>query len=302
MKQYTSKNCIGSNYGTIPIVNKIAIQGQAGSYHHQAAVTLLGESIKIVPCTTFRRTFQALEQDKAEFGIIAIENSLFGSINNVYDLLLEYQFPIVAETYLRIEHCLIGLPETELQSINEVHTQAEAMAQCEDFLDTHLPNAQRIDQSDTALSVEYIKKQNDPHKAAIGSEHAATLHGLKIIKRGIEDHAENYTRFVLIQKQTTQQQGPTKTSLVLKTQADKKAGTLHQALGVFAERNLNLTMLQSRPIAGKAWHYLFYVDLEIANDDPKFTSAQQELAQLGYDTIVLGSYTNSYVAPKTNRN
>ncbi len=269
---------------------RVAIQGQAGSYHHQAAQKFFDEDIEIISCETFKDTFSALANGKADYVVAAIENSLFGSINQTYDLLLKNDFWICGETYLRIEHCLIGLPGARIEELKEVHSQSEALAQCDEYLDTTLAHALRLEHHDTAASVEDVKRWNDPKKAAVASEQAAKLHGLQILQKGIEDNKENYTRFVVIRHEKATKTETTKTSLVLTTGTDTKAGALHKALGAFAERNINLTLLHSRPVIGKAWHYLFYVDLETGSDSNDFISAHKQLVDLGFDVQILGSY------------
>ena len=265
----------------------IAIQGQAASFHDIAAHHFFGTNITVEPCDTFAGTFEALKT--CNYAIVAIENSLFGSINKVYDLLLSDQCWIIGEVYLRIEQCLIGIPGAKLEAISEVHSQLEALAQCEEFLDSKLPNARRIERHDTAASVESIKQQADSTKAAIASRAAAELHGMEILAAEIETNKQNYTRFVVLQKQPLQLAEANKTSLVLRTDADTKSGALHHALGVFAKRGINITMLHSRPIIGKAWHYMFYIDLDTPYDDT-FKEVERELINQGCTVSVLGSY------------
>lgn len=269
---------------------RVAIQGQAGSFHHQAAKTFFGSEFELIDCHTFRHVFEALSSGKAEAAVAAIENSLYGSINPVYDLLIKNKFWISGEIYLRIEHCLIGLPGANIADIKEVHSQAEALAQCEDYIDTNLPNAEKLEHHDTAASARDIKKWGDKTKAAIASKRAAKLYDLPILAHGIEDNKENYTRFVILYPSQKNIENASKTSLVLTTKSDTKAGSLHSALGVFAKHDTNLTMLQSRPIVGKAWHYVFYVDLEISTNDPIFNSIISELQEIGYQATILGSY------------
>jgi prephenate dehydratase len=192
--------------------------------------------------------------------------------------------------YLRIEQCLIGIPGTELSQINEVHSQLEALAQCEEYLDANLPKAKRLEHHDTAASVVDVKHWGDPTKAAIASRAAAELYGMEILAAGIETNQQNYTRFVVIQKQHTPVADANKTSLVLRTHEDTKAGALHHALGVFAKRGINMTMLHSRPVIGKAWHYMFYLDLETTYDE-SFKAVEEELEALGCSVTVLGSYS-----------
>lgn len=277
---------------------RVAIQGQEGSYHDQAAHQFVDGDFELVPQETFRKTFQALQDDDADMAIVAIENSLFGSINSVYDMLLEYGFWVSGEVYLRIEHCLIGLPGAGTESIREVHTQLEAMAQCENFLDDKLPRAKRMEHHDTAASVQDVKKWNDPTKAAIASEAAAEIHGLKILEKGIQDNKQNYTRFVVLSKQQPINAKTNKTSIVLTTKSDTKAGALHKALGAFAEQDINLLMLQSRPIVGKAWHYLFYIDIESGHETPGAKQAITALHDLGFDVKILGSYHSGQATPE----
>lgn len=269
---------------------KIAIQGQQTSYHHQAAQQFFGNSVTIVPCDTFKDVFAAVESGRAKQGIVAIENSLYGSINPVYDLLLNANAHIIGEVYLRIEHQLIGLPDSSISKITGVHSQLEALAQCEDFLDKNLPHAQRLEEHDTAASVKIIKKLGDNSQVAIASKAAAELYGLKILAANIETHHQNYTRFVVISSSALEIQDANKTSIVLTTKADTKPGALYKALGTFAKRNLNLTMLQSRPLVGRAWHYMFYVDVESSGTDEDFEDCLDELRGLGYQASILGSY------------
>jgi len=269
---------------------KVAIQGQQGSYHHQAALGFFGAEISLVGCNTFKETFLALKNKKADFAVAAIENSLFGSINQTYDLLLQNDFAICGEAYLRIEHCLIGLPGTKLSDIKEVHSQLEALAQCDNYLDDNLPGAERIEQHDTAASVETIKKSNDPSKAAIASRQAALLHGLEVLQKNIEDNKENYTRFVVITSDKAKVTDANKASLVLTTGSDTRPGALHKALEVFAKLGINMTLLHSRPVIGKAWHYMFYVDIETSLETPPGNTVLLELTKLGYDVEVLGNY------------
>lgn len=272
---------------------RVAIQGQAGSYHHAAAKQFFNKHFDVVASETFKDTFHTLENNKADYAVVAIENSLFGSINQTYDLLLKNKFWICGEVYLRIEHCLIGMPQAKISEIKEVHSQLEALAQCEDFLDTTLAHASRVEHHDTAASVIRVKQLEDSTLAAIASEEAAKMYDMAILQKNIEDNKENYTRFVVLQKNKRVLGGETKTSLVLTTRKDTKPGALHSALGAFAKSNINLTMLQSRPLVGKAWHYLFYVDLDIGVDSLKFKECLDELAALGFDTTILGSYKST---------
>jgi prephenate dehydratase len=265
----------------------ISIQGQPGSFHAVAAQEFFKTEFELLCCDTFSDTFAALASGEATYALSAIENSLYGSINEVYDLLVKHNFMIVGEVYLRVEQCLIGLPGATIASILEVHSHPVALAQCEKFLDEQLPEAKRFEQHDTAGSVQMVLDWGDPKKAAIASEAAAEMYGLQVLNSGIETNKANYTRFVVLQKDAIMQPEANKTSLLLKT--DHTPGALYRALGTFAKRNLNLSKIESRPIIGKAWHYLFYLDIDHQND-ALITEAILELAEQQATVTILGSY------------
>ena len=270
------------------MAKRVSIQGQEASFHAIAAKNYFGNGVSFVPCETFAETFGALKSGKAEAGVVAIENSLFGSINEVYDLLLNSGFWISGEIYLRVKQCLIGLPEADIKHIKEVHSHPVALAQCEEYLDKVLPSAERFEHHDTAGSVESVKNWADPAKAAIASAEAAKLHGMKVLADEIETNKQNYTRFVVIEPKETTNKQADKTSLILGT--DHKPGALYNALGAFAKHGINLTKLQSRPIAGQAWHYMFYIDIDIGTKDSEFKEVLEELNSQNCETTVLGSY------------
>lgn len=270
-------------------MSKIAIQGDIASFHHIAAEEFFKSKISILPCETFAATFQATKEAEADMAVVAIENSLYGSINEVYDLLLKHHLWIKGEVYLRIKQCLIGLPDTEKSQITEVHSHPIALAQCEEFLDNDLIQAKRFEHHDTAASVADIKQWKDPAIAAIASQKAAQFHGLKILAEDIETNKENYTRFVVLGREKTTAPKANKTSLILMT--DDRPGSLYRALGVFAEADINLTKLQSRPIIGKAWHYMFYVDVDGNTETEPLMSALKRLREQGCRVTQLGSYS-----------
>jgi len=271
-------------------MKKVAIQGQKYSFHDQAVKAFFGNEATVIACESFAEVFESVQNGEAETGLVAIENSLYGSINQVYDLLLKKNFWISGEVFLKISHCLIGLEGAKLSSVTEVHSHPVALAQCEAFLDTHLPGAERFEHHDTAGSARDIKKWNDPHKAAIASREAAEAYDLQILQERIETHHQNYTRFVIIEKQSLTNPRATKTSLVITTKEDTKAGALYEALGAFAQRNINLSLLHSRPLIGKAWHYMFYIDVDAGLEDSKLQAALKELETLRCNVTILGTY------------
>lgn len=275
---------------------KVAIQGAQSSFHDIARGAYFSNGEDVLHCDTFKQVFQAVDMGKVDTGLVAIENSLYGSINDVYDLLLKYKFWISGEIYLRINHCLLGVRGATLETIKEVHSQLPALAQCEEFLDTKLPQANRLEHHDTAASAHDVAKWNDITKAAIASKVAGRLHGLEILAEDIETHKQNYTRFIIFTKERTEVANATKTSIIVRTDTDDKPGALFRTLGVFAKRNINLTKIESRPIVGKAWHYLFYLDFDMGLDSEEAQEALRELEKMNIQATPLGSYQKGKIA------
>ncbi|HMS92329.1 MAG TPA: prephenate dehydratase [Candidatus Saccharibacteria bacterium] len=274
---------------------KVAIQGLESSYHDIARKSYFSGKHQVVHCDTFKEVFESVEHRRADFGLVAIENSLYGSINEVYDLLLKYKFWISGEIYLRINHCLLANKNAQITDIKQVHSQLPALAQCEDFLDTHLSQAERVEEHDTSASAALVAKANNIHLAAIASESAAKLYDLQILASDIESNKQNYTRFIIFSKNKTLIKDADKTSLIVHTDNDTQAGALYRTLGVFANRNINLTKIESRPIVGKAWHYLFYLDFEIGANSAEGKEALKELEAIGAQATVLGSYKKGII-------
>jgi len=266
-----------------------AIQGQEASFHHIAAKQLFGGDVDILPMDTFKECFEAVARGKAEKAVVAIENSLYGSINPVYDSLLKHKLHITGEVYLHIEQCLIGHKDAEIKDIQYVHSQIMALMQSEKYLDDNLPDATRIEEHDTVASV-VIVKNKDKSRAAIASRQAAELHDMKILARGIETNKQNYTRFVVLSREPYAADNAAKTSIVLRTPADEAPGSLYRALGAFAKKDINLLLLHSRPNHKEAWNYMFYIDLAAdANIEP-LKSALKQLDAQGCNVNLLGSY------------
>jgi prephenate dehydratase len=239
---------------------RVVLQGEVGSFHHLAALHWFGPEAEYIPADSFRTVFQLLADGHADQAVVAIENSLFGSINEVYDLLHHYQFPIIGELSERIHQQLITNPNLKLTDITAVVSHPVALAQCSDYLDAQLPAAERIEYHDTAAAVQYIQQPGHGQFAAIASQVAADQAGLPILAKNIENDNQNFTRFLVIAPGATPPDGANKASLVMQT--SHRAGALHAALGIFADAGINLTKLQSRPIIGQVWQYQFYIDVE----------------------------------------
>jgi len=270
---------------------KILIQGELGSFHHQAAELLFGHDIEIIPCATFAQLFAGL--DDTTIGLSAIENSLYGSINEVYDLLEKSGAQIFAETELIIHQNLIGLPDANIEGIKEIYSHFAALAQCENYLEKNFPNAKKVEFEDTAAAVRYIAAEKDPTKAAIAGVQTLNLFDVKMLAESIEDNPVNFTRFVALARKDARDLIPKtdlptngKSSLILTT--GHQPGALYEALGIFVAHQLNLTKLQSRPIIGEKWRYKFYIDF--LGNAGEAENVVEDLQEAGNEVYLLGSY------------
>lgn len=268
---------------------RVAIQGQKGSFHDEVAQHYYPDST-IIPCDTFHDVFSAMDAGEADVAIVAIENSLYGSIADVYDLLLARNYKISGEHVLHIHQQLITAPRTKLGDITEVYSHPVALNQCREWLEKNLPDAEIIEHHDTAGAVAYVKELDSPYTAAIAGTRAAELYEMEILESDIEDEKTNLTRFVILDP-TNQPANANKASLVLTT--THHSGALYEALGVFARQDANLTKLQSRPIRGEQFTYQFFIDCEI--DTQRLTVIQSELEKLGCDVTLLGHYKSYQV-------
>jgi prephenate dehydratase len=271
-------------------VQSAAFQGELGAFSHSAAQKLLGDTINVRPCATFNDVFEALSADVVSHGVIPIENTLHGSVHENYDHLLKYNVPIGGETSIRISHQLIALPGTKMRDIRRVFSHPVAINQCRQFFHKYR-QMEAIPFYDTAGSVKMLREEAPDRAAAIASESAAVIYGGVILKRNIEDDRQNFTRFFLLTKQresTANFSGVWKTSLVFS--APNAPGALFRAIACFALRDLNLTKIESRPLRGKPWEYLFYVDLLGRDSDTAVRNAIANLSETTEFVKVLGSY------------
>ena len=264
---------------------KIAFQGEPGAYSEQAAFNYFGE-VETLPCETFDDVFAAVTSDACDMGLIPIENSLAGSIHQNYDLLLRHDLHIVGEYFLRVRHCLIAFEDIEKKDIQRVISHPQALGQCAGYLRNLGVKTEPV--YDTAGSVKLIKASGERTTAAIASKRAAQLYGMRILEEGIEDNQENYTRFLAISRADKQPEGEAKTSIVFTLK--NQPGALFKALSVFALRDIDLTKIESRPLAGKPWEYLFYVDFIGAVDEDASKRALDHLSEYAVMLRVLGCY------------
>jgi len=273
---------------------KVAFQGELGAFSQQAIQQLLGPQAQPVPQARFDQVFDALGKGRVDAAAIPIENTLHGSIYANYDLLLKYDFAITAETNVRVVHNLIAPPGMTFAQVRKAYSHEVALNQCLDFFARH----KRIEREpfyDTAGSVKMIMEKRPPGGAAIASELAAKIYKARILKRGIEDDRQNYTRFFLLEPAGSKprtppgsRHAPWKTSLVFSTK--NVPGALFRALSALALRDLNLVKIESRPLRGKPWEYLFYLDLLGRPQDTAVGHALAHLGEVADFLRVLGSY------------
>ena len=268
----------------------IAFQGEKGAYSELAAFEHFGSKIHTLPCESFDQVYAAILNGEATHGMLPFENSLAGSIHRNYDLILRHELYIVSEYHLRVSHCLLGVAGSKLQDVQQAHSHPQALAQCEKNL-TEI-GIRPIAEKDTAGSARLVKEWQDPQKAAIASTRAAEVYNLQILKENLEDNPHNYTRFLALTSDPVlvndPEKGDYKTSIVFSLK--NIPGVLFKALSVFALRDIDLTKIESRPIQGQPWEYMFYVDFAGHQQALNCARALEHLAELAEFMRVLGSY------------
>ncbi|MBF0586519.1 prephenate dehydratase [Prosthecochloris sp. N3] len=270
----------------------VAYQGEPGAYSEIAALRFGTPE----PFESFDDAFEAVEKKQVACAVIPIENSLGGSIHHNYDLLIQHPVHIVAETFVKVEHCLLGLPGSTLENPGRVLSHPQALAQCRNFFTTH-PALKAEVAYDTAGSAKIIAEQNDPSNFAIASKRAGELYGLDILQENLADEEWNITRFFCIthEQETTRlpsipdcRECPQKTSIVFTL--PNEPGSLFKAMATLALRNIDMTKIESRPFRKKAFEYLFYVDFIGRSDDRNVQNALSHLREFATMVNVLGSY------------
>ncbi len=273
-------------------MKRIAIQGEIGSFHDIAAHQYFnGEQIELICCSTFEQVFENIKCDPTVIGMIAIENTIAGSLLHNYDLLRESGVTIVGEHKLHIEHSICCLPDDNWDTINEVHSHPVALAQCRNFLANH-PDMKAVEAEDTAGSAEYISNNNIRGWAAICSSYAANIYGMKILQEDIHDNKHNYTRFLVVSNQhkaslLREVEKSNKSSLVFSLAHEE--GSLSKVLTILSFYDVNLTKIQSLPIIGHEWEYLFYVDVSFDNLT-RYRQSIDAITPLVKNIKILGEY------------
>lgn len=273
---------------------RLSFQGELGAFSHEACMRLLGPRVPVQPCQRFEEAFVALRDGAVDAAVIPVENTLHGSVHENYDHLLQFDFRIVAETNVRIVHNLIAAPGVPFKNVRRVFSHPVALNQCLHFLAAN-PQMERTPFYDTAGSVKMVMAEGLMDAAAIASAVSAEIYGARILRRSIEDDRQNFTRFVLLRRSD---QPPLalkepnkkgwKTSLVFTTR--NQPGSLFKALSAFALRDISLAKIESRPLRGRPWEYLFYLDLLGSVEEERVKRALGHLEELADMLRVLGCY------------
>ena len=264
---------------------KVAFQGEPGAYSEQAVFNYLG-NVETLPCESFDAMFDSVVSGQSDMALAPIENSLAGSIHQNYDLLLRHDLHIVGEYFLRVRHCLIANPGVKKEDIKKAISHPQALGQCAAYLRNLGIKPETV--YDTAGSVKMLKESGARDVAAIASRRAAEIYGMEILEEGIEDNQENFTRFLAVQREATTPESDAKTSIVFSLK--NVPGSLFKAMSVFALRDIDLTKIESRPLQGKPWEYLFYIDFIGSAQNETVQRALDHLGEYAVTLRVLGSY------------
>jgi len=266
----------------------VAFQGEKGAYSEIAAKKFFGDKIKLSPSFSFNDVFSKGKNSQVDLGVVPVENSLYGSVFETYDLLLHYSLTIIGELNLQINHCLTARKKYTLKEIKKVYSHPQALGQCSDFLRT-LKKARVIPAYDTAGSSLIALENTEEVVAAVTSKEAAAIYGLKILKSNIQNNQENYTRFLVISRKAKNgDYDKPKTSICFELKS--MPGSLFRALSVFALRDIDLVKIESRPIPQKPFQYVFYADLVGSIKDKKINLALKHLAEISVNIKNFGSY------------
>lgn len=263
----------------------VAIQGEAGSFHEQAAYAWFGRNIDTYPCMTFAQEFEAYEQGEVDAVVAAVENTIYGSINDVYPLIEDCSAPIIGEIKLQISQQLIGFEGVSTKDIAEIYSHPVALAQCRTTLQKIAPHAELVEFFDTAAAVAFVKESKNKRAAAVAGVQAAKLHQMAVLAPDVQDSKSNFTRFLVLANDDTATNA-NRASLVVTT--SHKPGALAEVLNIFASRNINLEKLQSQPIVGSPWTYKFYVVADAAGQELR--AAVVEIEKGSHEVTLLGEY------------
>lgn len=266
---------------------RVAYQGVPGAYSEEGVLRLFPDAER-KPLATIRKVFESVEVGRYDLGLVPIDNSQAGSINETYDLFLKHGLHLVAETVVRVDHCLLALPGSTSDTLTEVISHPQAIAQSEEFLSSL--GAKVRAEYDTAGSAKRISDEKLEGVGAVASRRAGELYGLEILAEKIQTYPDNSTRFGVLSRDPGPLSDPDKSSLVFGV--GHVAGSLYRCIGAFAERHISLSKLESRPRAGRPWEYVFYVDVEAAATEPRMVEALSEVSDHATFTRLLGTYAS----------
>ncbi len=268
----------------------VAFQGERGAFSEEAVYQLLGRNARVLPRENFAGAFQAVVKREADYCLVPIENTLAGSVYENYDLLLAHSLHIIAETNLRIVHHLVAFAPTTLARVRRVYSHPVALAQCSRFFARHA-RIEKVPFYDTAGSVKMLAERRPEGAAAIASRTAARVYRARVLRSHLEDHKENFTRFLLLARKRSASPGANKVSIVFSTR--NVPGALFKCLGVFALRDIDLTKIESRPLRGRPWEYFFYVDFMGNLREERTRKALAHLKEIAEYLRVLGGYSSA---------
>ena len=266
---------------------RVAYQGEPGCYSEEAAAGYFGPDVNSVGLPWFNDVFAALERGEADYAVLPVENSSTGSIRQVYDLLAQYRYYIVGEWQVPVEHCLMALPGVDLSDIRKVYSHEQGLMQSEKYLDEHR-DWHRVPTLDTAGSAKQVAGSGDRTAAAICSRRAAEIYGLHILAEGVNYNAMNHTRFAVVSPAPELRPGRDKISAMFRL--PHQSGSLHEILTIFAVQGFNLLKIESRPIPGRGWEYLFFLDFTGDLAAEGMDGVLHELSQLAAEFRILGNY------------
>jgi len=270
-------------------VRCVAFQGELGSYSHEACERYFGNNVAVQPFRSLREVFHAVERRRSAFGVVPIENSYEGSVNETHDLLAGTSSKICGEIQVRVRHCLVAKASSRINQISAAYSHPQALAQCARYLRAH--GLESVPTYDTAGSVKLVKKMASKKVAAIASRRAAEINSMKILAEGIEDSEVNYTRFFVLGDRIPRRSGNDKSSIIFGV--EHKPGSLYRALSRLSRKGINLTKIESRPVKETPWQYNFYVDFLGHYRDGPCREALKGLRQECTFVKILGSYPHS---------
>ncbi|MEG0371098.1 MAG: prephenate dehydratase [Clostridium sp.] len=299
-RQCQRKFLIGDNYNPENIISNnksvritkdtvVGFQGVEGSYSEEALYAYFGKDVNTKSVPEFEDVFRHLNEGDIEYGVLPIENSSTGGVLEVYDLLSKYEFSMVGEMCIKINHCLIGIKDSDFDTIKQVYSHPQGLSQCSDYLNGF--DYRRIPYTNTAKSVEFVRDENSVAIAAIGSKRAASIYDLKILKEDINTSKTNTTRFLIISKKPYVDESCNKISVVFSV--DHKVGCLYNVLKYFAENEVNMLKIESRPMKERPWEYIFYIDFTGNITNPKVKIALESIKDNANYFRMLGNYKKS---------